>query len=131
MEKRFYGEFAKVDDEKGIIFGYAIVCKIDGVEYFDRQDDHVPEDAMLDATVDFMKSSREARTMHTEERTGTVLFAFPMTQDIADALEIDVKKTGLLIGMKPDDPELIEAAKRGEFRGFSIGGERVEDEDVD
>lgn len=130
MKKRFYADFAKVDEELGIIFGYAIVCKLNGEDYFDTQDDHIPEDSMLSATCEFMKGDREARVMHGNTQEGVVLFAFPMTTDIAKALGITVEKTGLLVGMKPDDPEVIAAAKRGEFTGFSIGGSRGVDEDA-
>lgn len=131
MQKQFFAEFKKVDEDLGLILGFAIVCKVDGQDYFDLQNDHIPEESMLKAATDFMQNSGEARTMHTEERTGDVVFAFPLTTDIAKAFGIETKTTGLMIGMKPDDPAVLEKARNGEFTGFSIGGLRVEDEDVD
>ena len=131
MQKRLFTEFAKVDDDLGLILGFAIVCKVNGEEYYDLQGDHIPEDSMLKAATEFMQNSREARTMHTEERTGDVVFAFPLTTEVAKAFGIETKTTGLMIGMKPDDPDVLEKARNGEFTGFSIGGLRVEDEDVD
>ena len=49
MEKRGYAEIKKVDEELGLVMGFAIICKIDGEPYFDTQGDHIPEDSMLKA----------------------------------------------------------------------------------
>ena len=121
---------AKVDEELGLVFGYAIVCKEGGVPYFDVQGDHIPEDAMLKAASDFMQSARTAKEMHVGDAKGTVVFAWPMTQDVAKSLGMMVEKTGLLIAMKPDDPSVLAKFKTGEYTGFSIGGRRVVDEEV-
>ena len=131
MEKRLFTEFTKVDEALGLILGFAIVCKEGGEPYFDLQGDHIPEDAMMKAATDFMQNSRDARTMHTEDSVGSIVFAFPLTTDVAKAFNIETKTTGLMIGMKPDDPDVLEKARNGEFTGFSIGGLRLEDELVD
>ena len=126
----------KVDEGLGLIFGYAIVCKVDGEDYFDKQDDHIPEDSMLEASFDFMLHSRVQGDMHKKDeegntvQSGTVVYAFPMTTDIAESLNIQVEKTGLLIAMKPSDPEILQKFKDGTYTGFSIGGQRIEDEDA-
>ena len=130
MEKTLYTEFAKVDEDLGLLLGFAIICTEDGQPYFDLQDDHIPEDAMLKAATDFMLNSREARTMHGEQKTGDVVFAFPLTAEVAKAFDITTRKTGLMIGVKPDS-ETLEKARRGEFTGFSIGGFRLKDEYLD
>ena len=124
-------KFAKVDEKLGIIFGYGIVCKINGEDYFDQHDDHIPEESMLKAVTDFMKNSRIAKEMHDGEQVGTTLFSFPMTGDIAKSLGITVEKTGWLIGVQPDDPETLEKFKDGTFTGFSIGGKYVENSEVE
>lgn len=121
-------QVAKVDDGLGIVFGYAIVCKEGGEPYFDSQGDHIPEDSMLQAAVDFMQHSRAAKAMHDGEAIGDA-WVFPLTEDIAKALEIETKRTGLLIAMKPD-ADTLKAYKSGKYTGFSIGGVRVQDEDV-
>lgn len=126
----FAADVFKVDDELGLVFGYAIVCKDGDKEYFDVQGDHIPEDAMLKASTDFMLKSRVAKDMHQGDQTGTVVFAFPMTTDIAKALGITVKKTGLIIAMKPG-AEALKKFKSGDYTGFSIGGKRVKDEEVE
>lgn len=121
----------KVDRKLGLVFGYAMVCKVGGKKYFDSQDEHIPEQVMLEGSTDFMKSDRTVKDMHTGEPIGTAVFAFPMTQDIADALDIQVKKTGLLIAMAPD-AEVLEKFATGERTGFSIGGKAAyRDEEID
>ena len=127
--KRFF-EVAKVDDEHGLVFGFAIVSKINGEEYFDVQGDHIPEEAMLEASLDFMENSGAAKEMHQGDQIGKVVFAFPLTTDIARAMNVTTEKTGLMIAMKPTDPEVLNRFKSGEFTGFSIGGRRMEDEEV-
>lgn len=135
-EKIFNSGFYKVDDQLGIAFGWAIISKVDGDEYYDLQDDHIPEDAMLKASVDFMEYARIAGDMHTKtedgvKKIGTILFAFPMTTETAEALMIKTKYTGLLIGMKVSDDEALQKIKDGSYTGFSIGGVRIKDEVVE
>lgn len=123
-------QVAKVDENLGLVFGWAIICKQDGKEYFDVQGDHIPEDAMLKATADFMENSRVSKTMHEGEPTGSVVFAWPMTAEIAKSMGIETETTGLMIAMKPSDPKILAKFKSGAFTGFSIGGSRVQDEVV-
>lgn len=115
------GQIVKFDDQLGLVFGFAIVSTSDNQPYFDVQGDHIPDDAMLKAATDFMEHSRMAKEMHTGDSRGTVLFAFPLTAEIAKSLDIETKRTGLLIAMKPDD-EMLEKFRDGTLTGFSIGG---------
>lgn len=136
-ESKKRAEVLKVSDELGLVFGFAIVCKQDGEEYFDIQGDHIPEESMLKASTDFMLNSRMAGHMHERDDDGNpvpngqVVFAFPLTTEVAKALEIETKKTGLLIAMKPDSEEILEKYRSGEYTGFSIGGSYVETEEVE
>lgn len=127
-EKRV--EVLKVDESLGLVFGWAIVSTISGEPYFDVQGDHIPEAAMLKAAADFMSNSRVLGDMHEKVEGGNVLFAFPMTAEIAKAFGLTTKQTGLMIGVKPADPETLAKFKSGEYTGFSIGGRRVKDEDA-
>ena len=113
---------AKVNDELGLVFGYAIVCKKDGEAYYDLHGDHIPEDTMLEAAADFMERSRTALEMHKGEKKGTIVFAFPLTSEVAKSLDIEAPKTGLLIAMRPDSEEILAKFRSGEYTGFSIGG---------
>jgi hypothetical protein len=125
-------QLAKVDSELGLVFGFAIVSTLDGQPYFDLHDDHIPEDTMLKAAADFMEHSRVAKDMHAKGDSidGKVVFAFPLTSEIAKALEIETKTTGLLVALKPS-PEVLEKFKDGTYTGFSIGGDYGEVELVE
>jgi len=123
-------EVCKVDEDLGLVFGFAIVSTMDGEPYFDVQGDHIPDDSMLKASTDFMLHSREAKEMHKGGKAGSVVFAFPLTAEVARSLDIVTKKTGLIIAMKPD-AEMLAKFKSGELTGFSIGGVRGDDEEVD
>ena len=131
MRKQLYTEFTKVDEDQGLVMGFAIVSTVDGADYYDVQGDHIPESSMLAAATDFMKNSRVAKEMHDGDPVGDIVFAWPLTSDIAKAFGIETKKTGLMIAMKPSSDALLEKFRSGEFTGFSIGGFRVEDEDAD
>lgn len=131
MQKNFEADVFKVDDDLGLVFGWAIISKQDGEDYFDTQGDHIPEIAMLKASADFMAKSRQSKEMHQGGSVGTAIFAWPMTADIAKAMGIVTKNTGLMIAIKPDNDEILQKYKSGEYSGFSIGGARIKDQDVD
>jgi len=120
-------EICKVDKALGLVIGWGIVCKKDDKDYFDTQGDHIPENAMIEASVDFMLNSRMAKDMHQTDGAlpGSIVFAFPMTSDIAKAYGITTATTGLMIAMKPDSPEIMQKFASGEYTGFSIGGARI------
>lgn len=128
-EKAIIAKVLKVDAGLGLVMGMAIVCCKDGEPYFDLQDDHIPEATMLKAALDFMENSQVAKEMHTGEQAGTIVFAFPLTTDIAKAFDLETKTTGLMIAMKPD-PGMLEKFQDGTLTGFSIGGRRIKDEEV-
>ena len=123
-------EVLKVDDSLGLVMGFAIICTESGEPYFDLQGDHVPESTMLKSALDFMEHSQVAKEMHQGERAGTVVFAFPLTDDIAKAFGILTIRTGLMIAMRPDE-DMLQKFQLGELTGFSIGGIRIEDEEID
>ena len=121
MNKEIKVEVVKAYEELGMLFGYAIICKEDGEEYYDLQGDYIPEDAMLRAGIDFMVDYRYAYDNHVYG-VGTVIFAWPMTEDIAKAMNIEVKYTGLMVGIKVDNEDIISRFRQGIYTGFSIGG---------
>jgi len=121
-----YAKVLEVQEELGLVLGWGIVCTENGEPYFDLQKDHIPEHAMLKAATDFMENSRAAKEMHYRSDAGQVVFAFPMTSEIAKAFEITCPKTGLMVILKPDEI-MLGKFKSGELTGFSIGGARGED----
>lgn len=120
---------AKVDTSLGLVFGWAIISTENGVQYFDKQEDHIPDESMLAAAADFMQSDRVHKEMHAGGAKGQIVFAWPMTAEIAKAFGITTPKTGLMVAAKPDAATLAKFVS-GELTGFSIGGTRVVDEVV-
>lgn len=124
---------AKKDDkgDLGLVFGWAIVSSENGEPYYDTQGDHIPDDSMLRAATEFMLSRRTMKIMHSGKQVGKVVFAWPMTPEIAEAMGINGGRTGLMIAVKPDNPNVLSRFRDGQYTGFSIGGNRLVDEDGD
>lgn len=130
---------AKVDDKLGLVFGWAIICKINGEDYYDlnvdrhtgeRVPEHIPENAMLKASAEFMASDRVGNEMHKGPNSGTYLFAFPLTTDIAKAMGIETEKTGLMIAYKPTE-EVLKKYQSGQYTGFSIEGRKLSHREIE
>lgn len=120
-EFTFTTEVLKVSAELGIVFGWAVICSKNEERYFDLQDDHATEQAIIKGALDFMLHSRKAKEMHWRSDAGEIPLAWPLTADVKKAFGIQCDKTGLMIAMKPDT-EMFEKFKSGELTGFSIGG---------
>lgn len=126
----------KTDTKLGLVFGYALICAQKNAAgefepYFDTGSydddgtlirDHVSEDEMLQAVTSFMEEARVAKEQHDGGPRGTVVHSFPLTSEIAKALNIDAQMTGWLVAMKPD-PEMLAKFADGSLTGFSIGGQ--------
>ncbi len=121
----------KVDTTLGIVFGYAIVCKIHDQDYYDVQGDHIEESAMLDASAEFMAGERVCKVMHQGDCVGQVVYGFPLTNEISKALSISTPRTGFIVGMKPDDDGILDKYAKGLLTGFSIGGQRIAEDVIE
>lgn len=127
-------QILKVSTDLGLIFGFAMICKVadENGDFYDDDDEHFTEQAMLEASTEFAKSKRVACDMHTRDADGNpvqdggVIHHFPLTTEIAKALGIVTPMTGLLVALAPDNPETLEKARTGVYTGFSIGGEVIE-----
>ena len=131
MSKSFSkdAEVFKVDRDLGLLMGFGVVTKINGEDYVDVQGDHIDERGLTEAAMDFMDlDDRPVLEMHEGEPIGKVLFAFPLTSDVARNIGIESSRYGLLIGVRVDDDDVLARFDSGEFTGFSLGGERVLDE---
>lgn len=134
------GQFrvAKVDEGLGLVFGFAIVCKVNGEDYYDlnidpsgeRVPEHIPEDAMTKAALDLSGKGAPGNEMHKGPDRGHFPFMFPLTTDIAKSLGIQTEKTGLLVAYKPP-ADVLAKFRDGTYTGFSIEGGRVKSELVD
>lgn len=133
-----------VDEEHGLVFGYAIVSKVANdngelEDYFDlnvdqsgvhkgqRVPENITEDCMFKCAVDAAATGMQmaGNDMHEGGDVGSYYFMFPVTTEIAKALEWTVKKTGLVVGYHPGDDAVLAKFKNGTYTGFSIEGERV------
>jgi hypothetical protein len=119
----------KVDESLGLVFGWGIICSEKGAPYFDLQGDHIPAAAMMKAACDFQIHSRATDDMHDNVADGVVVFSFPMTVDVAKAFGIECEREGWMIAAKPG-PEILAKFQSGEYTGFSIGGDRIDDRAV-
>lgn len=128
-----HAKVLKVDETLGVVFGWAIVCKEDGEDYYDTQDHHIPEDVMLkaahDAAPHIVGGDMHVWTGDPEDdseavpvQKGDITFMFPLTTDIAKAMGLSTSVTGLMIGYKPHDLAILQKFKDGTYTGFSIGG---------
>lgn len=131
-------QFLKVTaDDQGLIIGYGMICKEHGEDFYDSDNQCFDEHGMLEATTDFAKSGRGMAYMHARDadgnpiQVGEAIHSFPLTSEIAKALEIEPRYTGWLVAVQPHSEEILEKARNGELNGFSIGGYVVEVEDED
>lgn len=129
----------KVDDGMGVVFGWAIVSKINGEDYYDmnidhegprkgeRVPEHIPEDTVEKASLQFVDSGAVGNEMHEGPDVGTYPFVFPMTTAVYKSIfgtDAIPPKTGLLVGYRPPS-NVLAKFKTGEYTGFSIEGRRV------
>jgi hypothetical protein len=127
----------KVDETAGVVFGWAIVSKKAGADYYDWNVDHhgehkgklvpehITEKAMFDCGLGFaLSKDRAGNIQHDGPDVGTYPFIFPLTADIAKAMGIECDTTGLMVGYKPCKDTLAKFAD-GTLTGFSIEGWRM------
>lgn len=112
---------AKVDESLGLVFGWGMVCTEKGVDHYDTQGDHIPDEVMVASTSDFMQKSRAAHDMHLGIPHGEIVHSFPLTADIAEKMGIVCEKTGWMVAMKPSTAVLAKYLD-GTYTGFSVGG---------
>jgi hypothetical protein len=67
---------------------------------------------------------RASKDMHEGDDIQEVVMLLPVTEELAKALNWDIQKTGLVIGLKPT-ADVLEMYKKGERTGFSMGGTGV------
>lgn len=124
-----FSKAESVNSDLGLVFGWGIICDEGGADYIDVQGDHITQDCMLKSAADFMANSRNGNEMHAGPDSGSYVFAFPMTAEIAKAFGVTTQKHGLMLAYKPT-PEVLAKFKSGEYTGFSIEGMVTDSEDV-
>lgn len=121
-------EVEKVDPDQMMMFGWASVCQIDGVDVVDKQDDLIAVEEIEKGAYDFVLYSRQHGDMHQQVGTGRLVESCVFTQEKATKglIALDPENGqqifGWWTGFKIDEPKLWEAHKRGERPELSIGG---------
>jgi cation transport regulator ChaB len=100
-----YCDFQKMDEEQRMVYGYATT------DALDSQGEIVELDATERAVEDY-KKWRNIREMHGPSVAGT-------------APVIEMRKNGLWLGAKIDDDMAWKKVKSGAYKGFSIGGKKL------
>ena len=121
----------KISEELRLVFGWANVTVFDGDEVVDSQDDVMDSQVLVKAFMGFMADSRVGGVMHLKDKmglpvgVGEVVFAWPFTPDVKEALGIDIPEEGVMIGFHVKDDEVWKAVKNKQLQAFSIGGRAV------
>lgn len=122
---------AKVNDQLGVVFSWSAISLVEGQPYVDFHGDWIPEDALMEAHLDFAEKSRAMKVEHEGGPMGTVPFVFPLTSDVKKSLEVESKYSGAVLGMKPFAKATLDRFRPGgDLRGVSMGGRRILDEIV-
>lgn len=115
--------FAKINEEKRIVYGWASVITKNGQPIEDLQGDVISPEDLLEAAHDFMLGEQEAGLMHVVKTgIGKIVESVVLTKDLQKALGIDLGMEGWFIGVKVSDDATWNAVKKGGLRAFSIGG---------
>lgn len=115
-------KITKLDNEKRLVYGFASVIEENGQTVIDRQDDIIKPDELVKAAHKFISDARVAKMMHDGEQVGEVVESIVFTEDVQEALGIDLNKVGWFIAMKIHNDDVWEKFKSGELEAFSIGG---------
>ena len=124
-EIEFSFEVKKADAAQQMIYGWANVSKLDGVEVTDREGDFASIDELRKAAHDFILKSREGDERHGPEVTGYIVESIIVDDDIKKALGMDVPQEGWFIGYKVTNDAVWKRVEKGEYKAFSIGGTAV------
>lgn len=111
----------KTDKRLGVCIGWSVISTIDGEPYFDRQSDHIPDSVAAEAFLKFAEGDRIMKLDHSGSARGKVVWMFPLDRDTQTSLGLTSNVTGVIIGVRPDDPSILDRFGK-DLHGFSIGG---------
>jgi hypothetical protein len=118
-------QLMKVDDEQRMVYGWASVATVGGVEVVDKQGDVMSVAEMRDMAHDFV-GKRILGVMHGQTvDIGEVRDTVVLDKSLQDALGIDLNQEGWFLGVHVKDDATWQRVKNGELQAFSIGGDGV------
>lgn len=120
------GEFAKVDEERRLAFGWAYVTDDDGKIVTDHSGDFVDSESLPDfeeAVYGYMLKSREADEMHERfDNIAQIVESVMVTPEKLKAMGVEGGRTGWWVGYKVHDDDVWAKIKSGEYTALSIRG---------
>jgi len=122
------GEFAKTDEDKRQVFGWASVVELNGQPVVDRQGDWISPDEMERAAYEYVLKSRKGGHQHRRDgenpfHASDMIESFVMTPEKIEKMGLpDSTPVGWWVGYKIHDDEAWQKVKKGEVTGFSIHG---------
>lgn len=122
------GEFAKSDEDKRQVFGWASIVEIGGEPVVDLQGDIIAPDELERAAYDYVHKSRVGGDEHQRDgdqpmHVGNMIESVVFTPEkIAKMGLPDDFPVGWWVGYKVEDDATWDAIKRGDRTGFSIHG---------
>lgn len=132
MEISFSGDFAKVDDERRLAFGWAYVADEDGRIVLDHSGDYIDSETLPDfeeAVYKYVLQSREADEMHeTFEGIAQIVESVMVTPEKLEAMGMEGGRTGWWVGFKVQSDEVWEKVKAGKYAALSIRGKGLREE---
>ncbi len=120
------GDFAlaKVDDEQGLVFGWAsVAASATGELVVDSQDEVIEPADLERGAYDYVLNFAETGEMHDGPAKGRLVESLVLTPEKARAMGVqEPMHAGWWVGFKIDDPDVFEKVKAGEYQAFSIQG---------
>lgn len=120
------GEFAKLDDERQIAFGWAYVVKIGDEIVLDHSGDFIDEAALShleDSIYKYVLESRAADEMHQRfGGVGKLVESIILTPDKMEKMGVQSDTVGWWCGMRIESNEVWAKIKDGTYGSFSIRG---------
>lgn len=132
MEISVTSEFAKVDDERRLAFGWAYVTDDDGQVVVDHSGDFVDAKslpALEDSAYEYVLTSREGDEMHERfENVAKLVESVMVTPEKREAMGLEGARTGWWVGYRVEDDSVWEKIKDGTYTALSIRGRGVRED---
>lgn len=120
---RFSHKITKVNEELGVIYGWASVTTKGGELVVDSQGEAIETIEIVKAAHKFVCDARVAKVMHQGGEVGEIVESLVFSEDIQKALGIELGLEGWFIGMRVPNDDLRKQVRDGDLPMFSIGGE--------
>ena len=132
VEREF--KLVKVDLEQRLVFGIFSVSTVGDELLVDSQDDVIPTETLEKAAYDFVLNARMAGRQHVEMQVGRLVESVVLTKEKQEAINAALKAENIegsinieaeiwWGGFFIEDDAVWKGIKKGDFPGFSIGGE--------